>query len=84
MSSQLQAMRVKKLIEVECEYKGLGERIRQARQADPRSLARICKETGISSSYWYQLEAEKVYGAASLEIIRKIEAALGVDLEVDL
>ena len=75
-------MQVKRVVEVVKDVPNLGKRIRQAREQDPRSLSQICRDCGISRSYWYQLEGEDLRAPATEEIIRKIEATLGVDLEV--
>lgn len=75
-------MQVKKVIERVKDFPGLGERIKAARMADKRSLSKICKEWGISRAYWYQLEDEDMRAPATIEMIRKIEQALGVDLGV--
>ncbi|MEL7086507.1 MAG: helix-turn-helix transcriptional regulator [Cyanobacteria bacterium J06642_11] len=63
-------------------FPGLGKRIKNARESDPRSLSQICREAEISRGYWYQLENEELLSPATEEIIRKVEAALGVDLKV--
>lgn len=75
-------LQVKRVKEVVREFPGLGQRIRQARERDIRSLSEICREYGISRSYWYQLEAEDLRSPATEDIIRKIEKALSVDLGV--
>jgi transcriptional regulator with XRE-family HTH domain len=75
-------VQVKRVIEVVREYPDLGQRIRQARERDKRTLTAICRECGLSRSYWYQLESEDMRSAATEEVIRKIEKVLGVDLEV--
>jgi transcriptional regulator with XRE-family HTH domain len=75
-------VQVKRVIEVVREYPDLGQRIRQARERDKRTLTAICRECGLSRSYWYQLEGEDMRSAATEEVIRKIEKVLGVDLEV--
>ncbi|MDJ0719721.1 MAG: helix-turn-helix transcriptional regulator [Prochloraceae cyanobacterium] len=75
-------VQVKRVVEVVKDVPNLGQRIRQAREQDPRSLSQICRDCGISRSYWYQLEGEDLRAPATEEIIRKIEATLGVDLEV--
>ncbi|WP_315791691.1 helix-turn-helix transcriptional regulator [Fischerella sp. JS2] len=67
---------------VEKEVPGLGEKIKQAREADERSLEAICSEVGISRVYWYDIEAERVRSALPEETLRKIEKVLGVDLGV--
>jgi transcriptional regulator with XRE-family HTH domain len=77
--SKLQVKRVKEIVG---DFPGLGQRIRQAREQDGRSLTEICRESGISRSYWYQLEGEDLRSPATEEVIRKIERALGVDLGV--
>jgi len=78
----MDAVQVKRVVEVVHDFPGLGKRIRQAREQDKRSLSEICRGCGISRSYWYQLEAEDLRSPATEEIIRKIECALGVDLGV--
>ena len=79
------AMRIKKTVVKEIEASGLGERIRLARKTLPRngkSLDTLCSEAGISRTYWYEIESERVRGAVSAEVIEKIEQALGVDFGV--
>lgn len=76
-------VQVKRVIEVVIDLPGLGQRIRNAREQDSRSLSQICRDCGISRAYWYQLEAEDLRAPATEGIIRKIEATLGVDLEVN-
>jgi transcriptional regulator with XRE-family HTH domain len=76
-------VQVKRVIEIVREYPDLGQRIRQAREKDKRTLTAICRECGLSRSYWYQLEGEDMRSAATEEVIRKIEKVLGVDLEVN-
>ncbi len=75
-------VQVKRVVEIVDDFPGLGQRIRQARELDKRSLSQICRECGVSRSYWYQLEGEDMRSPATEEVIRKIEQALGVDLEV--
>lgn len=72
-------LQVKRVREIVCDFPGLGQRIRQARGQDGRSLTEICRTSGISRSYWYQLEGEDLRSPAKEEVIRKIEQALGVD-----
>ena len=83
----MNTVQVKRIIEVVKEFPGLGERIRQAREIardrDGVSLSQICREYGISRSYWYQLESEDMRAPVTETIIRKIEQALGVDLQVN-
>lgn len=75
-------MRIRQIREIEVE--GLGERVKQARIAisGSKSLERICEEVGVSRTYWYDLEKETLKGALSLENLRKIETALGIDFGV--
>ena len=60
---------------------GLGERIRQARKADDRSLTKLAALADMSVQNWYAIENEdiKVLPESTL---RKIEAALGVDFGI--
>ena len=76
-------MQVKRVVEIIHDFPGLGQRIRQAREHDERSLSEICRDCGISRSYWYQLEGEDMRSPATEEIIRKIEGALGIELGVN-
>jgi transcriptional regulator with XRE-family HTH domain len=75
-------LKIKRTIEEVKDFPGLGATIRKARESDTRSLSKICRESGISRAYWYQLEAEDLRSPVSEEMIRKIEAALGIDLKI--
>lgn len=77
------SMQVKRVVEITLDFPGLGEKIKMARESDRRSLSQICKESGISRSYWYQLENEDLRAPATEEIIRKIEAVLNINLQVN-
>jgi transcriptional regulator with XRE-family HTH domain len=79
----MNSLKVKRVQEVICDFPGLGDRIRKARESDSRSLTAICTEAGISRSYWYQLENGDMRSPATEEIIRKVERVLGVDLGVN-
>jgi transcriptional regulator with XRE-family HTH domain len=79
----MNAVQVKRIVEFVREFPGLGQRIRQAREQDKRALTTICRECGLSRSYWYQLESEDLRSAVTEEAIRKIEKVLGVDLGVN-
>lgn len=74
-------MKVKRTVEKE--IPGLGKRIKQAREADKRSLEVICAEVGISRVYWYDIEAEKVRDSLPEDTLRRIEKVLGVNLGVN-
>ncbi len=73
-------MRIRQVKEIEIE--GLGDRIKQARLDSRKSLEQICDEVGVSRTYWYDIEKETLKGALSIENLRKIEEALGVNLDV--
>jgi transcriptional regulator with XRE-family HTH domain len=76
------AVQVKRVIEEVRDFPGLGKAIKRARESDSRSLSQICREAGVSRSYWYQLENEDLRSPATEEIIRKIESVLGVEFGV--
>lgn len=78
----MNTVQVKRVVEIINDFPDLGQRIRRAREHDKRSLSQICRECGISRSYWYQLEGEDMRSPATEDIIRKIECALEVDLGV--
>lgn len=77
-------VKVRRIIKREVEVPDLGSRIKQAREADPRSVTQLAKLAGISRNYWYQLEAESVLGGVAEETLRKVEEVLGVDLGVEI
>lgn len=62
------------------EVSGLGQRIKQAREADSRSLKALAESAGMTSMNWYRIEAEEQ--ELPEETLRKVEQALGVDLGV--
>lgn len=80
MTATLMKIRQTKEIEVT----GLGDRIKQARLASNKSLSQICRESGISRTYWYELEKEKIDGALTIEMLRRIEQILEVDFDVKI
>lgn len=75
-------MQVKRTIEVVLDFPELGTRVKNARESDKRSLSQICRDSGISRSYWYQIENEDLRAPVTEDIIRKIETVLGIDLNV--
>jgi transcriptional regulator with XRE-family HTH domain len=74
-------LKVRKVIEQE--FPGLGARIKQAREADPRSLVQICAAIDMTPANWYKIENEETK-VLPLETLRKVEQVLGVDLGVKL
>lgn len=76
-------MKVRRIIKQEIDIPDLGERLRQARLKDDRSVEKLARAAGISRNYWYQLEAEAVLGGVKEETLRNIEKTLGVDLGVE-
>ena len=66
---------------ISMEVPGLGEKIKQARLADRRSLSSICKEVGMSAQNWYRIEKD-LPTYLNIETLQKIEEVLGVDLGV--
>lgn len=73
-------MKVVKTTEIE--VPGLGERIKQARLDDRRSLEEICQIIGMSKMNWYRIEGEKQ--TLPIETLRRIEEVLGVSFDVEL
>lgn len=76
------AVKVRRIVKQEVDIPGLGDRIRQARDSDGRSLTQLAKLVGISRNYWYQLEAESVLGGVAEDTVRKIEEVLGVNFGI--
>jgi transcriptional regulator with XRE-family HTH domain len=77
------SVQVKRVIETVRDFPGLGQKIKQAREQDERSVTQLCRECGLSRSYWYQLENEDLRAPATEEVIRRIEQVLGVNLGVN-
>jgi transcriptional regulator with XRE-family HTH domain len=75
-------MRIRKVQEVSIQ--DLGQKIKAARKAllGIKSLEEICDECELSRTYWYDVENDNIKGALSVENLRKIEKALGVDFGV--
>ncbi|MBW4599707.1 hypothetical protein DSM106972_094460 [Dulcicalothrix desertica PCC 7102] len=60
---------------------GLGEKIKEARLTDRRSLAEICRQIPMSPVNWYKIESEETK-ALPIETLRRIEEVLNIDLGV--
>ena len=73
-------MEVFKVIAVQ--VPGLGDRIKDAREKDKRSLAALCREAGMSRESWYNIESEKQ--KLPIETLRKIEQVLNVDFGIEV
>lgn len=73
-------MRIRQVREIEVER--LGDRIKEVRLNSSKSLEKICREVGVSRTYWYDIEKETVKGGLSIEKLRKIEQALGVNFGI--
>lgn len=63
------------------EVPGLGQRIKDIRKADSRSLTRLAADAGMTTANWYAIESEEIK-ALPIETLRRIEEVLGVDLGV--
>lgn len=63
------------------EVPGLGRRIKEVREADPRSLKEITALANMSPMNWYRIEAEEQ--ALPERTLRKIEQVLGVNFGVN-
>ncbi|NEO87858.1 MAG: helix-turn-helix transcriptional regulator [Spirulina sp. SIO3F2] len=72
-------MEIQRTIEVTVE--GLGDRIREFRKKDPRSVEEIAKQADMTRSHWYDIENEALRLLPE-KTLRKIEKALGVDFGV--
>ena len=68
--------------EVSVDVDGLGEKIKNVREADTRPLTTICDLIDMTTKNWYQIEKE--VQSLPLETLRKIETVLGVDFGVNL
>ncbi|HEY9699665.1 MAG TPA: helix-turn-helix transcriptional regulator [Trichocoleus sp.] len=75
-------VKVRRTIVQEVEAPKLGERLEQAREKAGLKVAELCRQVGISRTYWYQLVSETAQIALGEEILRKLEQVLDVDLGV--
>ncbi|MTJ47952.1 helix-turn-helix transcriptional regulator [Dolichospermum sp. UHCC 0259] len=73
-------MKVRRTIDIE--IPGLGKRIRQAREADKRSLAEICRQIPMTTMNWYKIESEETK-ALPIETLQRIEEVLKVDFGIN-
>lgn len=71
-------MRVFKTVAVD--VPDLPDKIKQAREADPRSIREICRQLEMSTTHWYRIE--KGEHSMPIETLRNIERVLGVNLDV--
>ena len=72
-------MKVRRVTEIE--IPDLGEKIKKAREQDPRSLVEICRLVGMTTSNWYRIE-KNIPTYLPIETVQKIEEVLGIDLGV--
>lgn len=76
-------VKVRRIIKQEIDIPNLGKQIKEAREADPRSVTKLASIVGISRNYWYQLEAEAVLGGVAEDTIRKVEKILNADFGIN-
>jgi transcriptional regulator with XRE-family HTH domain len=74
-------MIVRKIVKTEVDVEGLGARLKAAQRDSPKNIEQLVRELDISRTYWNSLINETAAGI-SIEMLRKIEAALGVDFGV--
>ena len=72
-------MKVRKTIDINVPK--LGQKIKEARERDSRSLSEICRQMEMSNMNWYKIESEETK-ALPIETLRRIEEVLGVDFGV--
>ncbi|OYE02212.1 transcriptional regulator [Nostoc sp. 'Peltigera membranacea cyanobiont' 232] len=63
------------------EFPGLGQKIKELREASSKSLTLLAAEAGISVTHWNRIENERVQ-YVPIETLRGIEKALGTNLGV--
>ena len=72
-------MKVRRITDIDIPE--LGQKIKQARKKDPRSVTDICSQVGMTTSNWYRIETEKTETLPE-DTLKKIEEVLGVDFGV--
>jgi transcriptional regulator with XRE-family HTH domain len=60
---------------------GIGARIKEARERDPRSVEELAKAADMTRANWYRIEHEE-NDVLPEPTLRKIEEVLGVDFGV--
>jgi Helix-turn-helix domain len=73
---------VKVVRQLETYVPNLHERIKEAREKDGRSVQVLATLAGISTAYWYKLEAG-TQKWISEDVLRRIEQVLGIDFGVN-
>lgn len=73
-------MRVRRIQEYE--VPDLPKQLMVARKASNMSLLEICRQLGISATYWYKLEREET-GTISYELLSAINKLLSLELDFD-
>lgn len=79
---QATLMKVRQIKDVEAP--DLGRKVKEARifMSNRKTLEQILDEVGLSRTYWYDIENERLRGALSIENLRKIEKALEIDFGI--
>lgn len=79
---QATLMKIRQIKDVEAP--NLGQKVKEARifMSNRKTLEQILSEVGLSRTYWYDIENERLRGALSVENLRKIEKALEVDFGI--
>lgn len=72
-------VKVRRYLEVSVE--DFGERLKEARIKDGRSVQLLATLSNISLGYWYQLEKEERTWISE-GVLREIESTLGIDFQV--
>ncbi|WNZ45178.1 helix-turn-helix transcriptional regulator [Leptolyngbya boryana CZ1] len=58
---------------------GLGERIKNAREASGKTTTALARAAGMSRGNWYRIESEELK-SIPLDTLKRIEEALEIDL----
>ncbi len=69
-------MKVSRTIHVDAP--GLGQRIKEARKADYRTITKLAAAADMTTANWYAIEGEAIK-ALPIETLHRIEKMLGVD-----
>ncbi|WP_026733971.1 helix-turn-helix domain-containing protein [Fischerella sp. PCC 9605] len=72
-------MQIERVIRIDAP--GIGAKIKEARERDPRSVEELAKAANMTRANWYRIEREE-NDVLPEPTLRKIEEVLGVDLGV--
>lgn len=75
-------MRVTRIVKEEVDVPELAQILRGALSESGKSVSELCRDAGISRTYWYKLVNNQEDSVAE-DALQRIAVALGVDFGID-